>query len=286
MYSRILIAYDGSDSAPHVLEQALILARSEQAALDIVTVIPRYQGNLRLLGNTGVLEAMADQYRNALDNARDAARAGGVRARVHLREGEADDEVPDLAEELGADLVVIGKRARFLLDHMPIGLTAIAIFKNSPVDVLVVAGNKALHLDRLFLACQPSAAGGPAADRAASIAARYASSLTIGIAYDPGLKAFALASHFEEAMQRQAKEEALKAAGIAEAAGVRHVKTVIKRGDPWYKTLGEEATAAGAGLIISGLDSEHGLSRLLPGAGTGRLVGFSPCPVLIAKKAS
>ena len=285
MYSRILVAYDGSDSAPHVLEQALILARSEQATLDIVTVIPAYQGNLRLLGNTGVLEAMAEQYRDALDNARNAAQAGGIRARIHLREGEADEQVPELAKELGADLVVIGKRARFLLDHMPIGLTAIAIFKNSPVDILVIAGNKALHLDRIFLAHQPSGAGSPATERAASIAARYASFLTIGIAYDPGLRAFTMASHLEEAMQRQAKEDALTAAGIAEAAGVCQIKTVIRRGDPWYKTLGEEATAEGAGLIISGLDSEHGLSRLIPGAGTGRLVSFSPCPVLIAKQA-
>ena len=283
MYSRVLVAYDGSDSAPHVLEQALILARSEQATLDIVTVVPTYQGNLRLLGNTGVLEAMAEQYRDALDHARNAAQAGGIRARAHLREGEADEQVPELAKELGADLVVIGKRARFLLDHMPIGLTAVSIFKNSPVDVLVVAGSTALHLDRIFLVYQPSDAGNSAAERAASIAARYASSLTIGFAYEPGLKAFAMASRLEEAMQRQAREDTAKAADIAAAVGVRHIKTVIRRGDPWYKTLGEEATANGAGLVISGLDSDHGLSRLLPGAGTGRLVSFSPCPVLIAK---
>ena len=283
MYTRILVAYDGSDSAPHVLEQALLLARSENANMDIVTVVPRYGGNLRLMGDTHILEEMHGRYEAALEQAREAALTRGVRAGTYLREGEADEEITELAKERKADLIVIGKRSRFLLDAMPVGLAAFEIIRHSPVDVLVVAGNKALHLDRLFLACGTTETGDSAARRAGELAARYGAHLTIAFTYELGMEAFTLASRLEEALIDKTKNAANRAHTLAEQAGAQRLKTMILRGDPSYKTLGEAADDDGAGLIVSCPGGERGLARLLPGMGACRLVGFSPCPVLIVK---
>ena len=59
-----------------------------------------------------------------LENAAGAARDAGVEAETHAREGDPADAILDVAEEIGADLIVVGNKGmtgarRFLLGSVP-----------------------------------------------------------------------------------------------------------------------------------------------------------------------
>ena len=66
------------------------------------------------------------------------ARAAGVRAEVHARQGDPADAILDVAEETGADLIVVGNKGmtgakRFLLGSVPNKVS-----HHAPCSVLII----------------------------------------------------------------------------------------------------------------------------------------------------
>jgi len=126
---RIVIALDDSEYAAIVLEHGLDQAsRHDAPDLHVLAVIDDAADvaatNTRLV--TSVLEAL------------DAFRAGKPdwRTRLHVRQGEPAEEIANLASELDADLIVIG---RYGLHH-PRRSTADAVVATATCPTLVVAG--------------------------------------------------------------------------------------------------------------------------------------------------
>ena len=61
---------------------------------------------------------------STLHDAAQALRDGGIRVDIHAREGDPADAILDVAEEQGADLIVVGNKGmtgakRFLLGSVP-----------------------------------------------------------------------------------------------------------------------------------------------------------------------
>ena len=130
MFQRIVVGTDGSETASEAVRQAIELAKRSDAALDIVAAFePIPQGRLREEQS----EAPADvQYgvgpredvNVILDNAGGEAKREGVAVEVYPREGDPADAILDVAEETGADLIVVGNKGmtgakRFLLGSVP-----------------------------------------------------------------------------------------------------------------------------------------------------------------------
>ncbi len=284
MYKRVLVAFDGSDSAHNVLEQTLVLARSENAAVDVVTVVPGYQGDLRLLGNTKVLDELHAHYQACLDSAINMVLARGMRARGHLRTGEPQEEILRVAEEIRADLIALGKRAQPMIAPLPIGSVADDVIRQSDVDVLIIAGDRQIGLERIFLAYDGTEGADRAARQACAIAARYGAHLFIGMTYEMDLEAFSLAPELEEALHRKAQSAIDPALEMARKADVQHVTPIIRHGNPSYKTLVDEAASQGTGLLVAGASSRGNLSHVLLGGVARRIVALSAFPVLIVKE--
>ncbi|MGE4297386.1 MAG: universal stress protein [Desulfovibrionaceae bacterium] len=285
MYTSICVAYDGSDSAQNALEQAATLAASEGSALHIVTVVPGYQGDLRLLGDTKALKQLRAQYESSLQHALATAEARGVRASASLREGEPCEEVLAYAEEVQADLVVVGKRSAPLLDALPVGSVAMNIIRLASPDVMVAPAHSApLNMGALFLAYDGSESANRAARKASRLAASYGARLIVATAYEMSLETFALSPRAEEALCAKARDMQHTALDIAAAAEVRNAIPVVRHGNPTYKTLADEAMLRQAGLIVLGSKGRGGLSRLLLGSVAERLIAVSACPALVVKE--
>jgi nucleotide-binding universal stress UspA family protein len=148
MYSRILVAVDGSPTSEHALRHAIGLAKSLSATLGVVHVVD--MGWLALGPELAVdIEALAKARRAAgesiLGVARDVARAAGLAAETRLVEtGTPTQRVPaaiaDEAASWSADVVVLGTHGRRVVQRLLLGSVAEGMARLSTVPVLLVPG--------------------------------------------------------------------------------------------------------------------------------------------------
>ena len=73
-----------------------------------------------------------------LQHAVQRAAAAGVPAREHAREGDAADAILDVAEELGADLIVVGNKGMTGADRFLLGSVPNTVTHHAPCSVLVI----------------------------------------------------------------------------------------------------------------------------------------------------
>jgi nucleotide-binding universal stress UspA family protein len=116
---RILVGYDGSETAQRALDAAADLA-GYGSTLAVVSVAD---------GKT------AD---GALDDARERLLRRQVTALYVSRRGDPADELVDVSRELESDLIVVGRRAQNGL-HGPVpGSVSSQVVRQAQCDVLVV----------------------------------------------------------------------------------------------------------------------------------------------------
>jgi nucleotide-binding universal stress UspA family protein len=130
MFSSIVVGTDGSETAAKALDAAVELARLSGAALAIVSAYePVSSARLREEARQVPpdLQWMINRRADVdatLHDAAERARGAGTDPQVHAREGDPADAILDVAEELGADLIVVGNKGmtgakRFLLGSVP-----------------------------------------------------------------------------------------------------------------------------------------------------------------------
>jgi nucleotide-binding universal stress UspA family protein len=130
LFKRIVVGTDGSDTATEAVRQAIELAQSAGATLEVVSAYePVPQDRLReeaseVPGDVAHGVGPREDVNVALEAAAGPARQAGVEVKTHAREGEPADAILDVAEEEGADLIVVGNKGmtgakRFLLGSVP-----------------------------------------------------------------------------------------------------------------------------------------------------------------------
>jgi len=130
MFSRIVVGTDGSDTASEAVKQATELAKATGATLDIVSAyepVPRdrlREESSEVPGDVAHSVGPREDVNQVLDGAAKHAREAGVEIQTHPREGEPADALLDVAEEVKADVIVVGNKGmtgakRFLLGSVP-----------------------------------------------------------------------------------------------------------------------------------------------------------------------
>lgn len=139
---KILVATDGSPNSDLAVRKAAAMARAFYAELHLAHVVPVSRG----YSLTGEESTGPGLYEEDLRAARQLLEKETVRAReagwepteTHLREGEPVAEVLGLAEESGADLIVVGSRGLNPRERPPIGSVSSGIATHAPCPVLIV----------------------------------------------------------------------------------------------------------------------------------------------------
>jgi nucleotide-binding universal stress UspA family protein len=138
MYTRILVANDGSPGGRKALSGAIELAREISAGLHMVTVeeLPRFPASIDEIAE----EKAEANHRFALviDAAKAEAKAAGVVIETHLVPGHVVDGVIGLIKQLKADLLVVGFMGHSQLYERIIGGTTDRLVRLAPCAVLVV----------------------------------------------------------------------------------------------------------------------------------------------------
>lgn len=141
-YKHVLAAVDLTDDSPQVLRKARLVASEQGATLSVVTTIRPL--NYAYAGmETGGLADVAARFEpeaRAYATARLAELGSEYEfpaENAHVMFGKPSVEINDLAEAVGADLVVIGTHARRALGRL-LGSTANALLHGAKQDVIAV----------------------------------------------------------------------------------------------------------------------------------------------------
>ncbi|MCK9247661.1 MAG: universal stress protein [Solirubrobacteraceae bacterium] len=145
MFGSIVVGTDGSDTANQAVKEAIGLAASVGATLEVVSAYEPVPGS-RLREEAKQVPSDVEWMVNersdveaTLGRAQDMATSGGVaKVRTYARQGDPADAILDVAEEVEADLVVVGNKGmtgakRFLLGSVPNKIS-----HHAPCSVLIV----------------------------------------------------------------------------------------------------------------------------------------------------
>lgn len=144
MYKQILCPIDGSSTSNCGMNEAIRLAKDQNAKLRFLHVVDTYFPILDVTGDLNVVY-IADILRNngkkVLKKAEDAAHKAGVAADSKMVEaigGRVAKFVVDQAEEWPADMIVMGTHGLRGVERLVMGSDAETVARTSPVPVLLV----------------------------------------------------------------------------------------------------------------------------------------------------
>ena len=138
--TRILLATDGSPHAELAALKAVDLAESTDARLHVVAVGRTFPAAVYDVYTEAGSEELRREAQTILDEqVRKIEEAGGTVAIAHLKMNERRDEaIVHLAEEIGADLIVMGSRGFGGLKRALLGNVADSVVRHAHCPVLVV----------------------------------------------------------------------------------------------------------------------------------------------------
>ena len=138
MYEKILVAVDHSEITPRVVDAARGLAALSHGEVWVIHLREReMMGKTGLLTSSESIEASGADVRSTVD----ALTKAGITAHAVVRDalyGHAASEIVTEAQELGADVIVMGSRGRSDLAGLVLGSTAHKVMHLADRQVMVV----------------------------------------------------------------------------------------------------------------------------------------------------
>lgn len=294
----IVVGVDFSDEAALASRLALAVARRAGARLVLVHAaampdaaygVPDSMVGTRDAYLAILRDRVADDQR-ALGELRERLDGQGAEVSHLVIDGFADDAIGHTAEELGADLVVVGSRGRRGLSRLLLGSVAERVVRTSPVPVLVARGERDAAdggFRRILVATDFSAA----AERGLALAREVAAAdATIDLVHWWTVPQLSRAHATDEvdatlaeirAEVTTAGERRCRAAIADVPAGGPSVRWHVVEGDAQDGVL-EWATREGSDLIVVGSHGRRGLRRLILGSTAEAIVRHAPCSVLVS----
>lgn len=140
MFANIVVGTDGSETADEAVALAISLAREGGATLHIVNAYRTTAGSGQLAlagapvpGNTALGDVVgAEASQRLLDGV--ASRASGLNVETHSVNESAPDAVIGVAEQVGADLIVVGNKG---MERRVFGSVPNSIARKTPCNLLI-----------------------------------------------------------------------------------------------------------------------------------------------------
>lgn len=269
-WGKLMVCTDASDEGQNAVAVTLELAQacnSHVFVVQVLEVVPEFQAvapDLRARLGKGVQQNMA-VIKAAADKL-------GVPFTPLVPEGQLPHAaIVAAAEKIRPDLIIMGRCGKSALARILMGNVTARVIGHSPVSVLVVPRGGAIGFQRLLVASDGSPYSQAALDFALAMA-QQAKSRMIGVAVAP-----------EEGDIIEAKAILSQMLTAASRANVP-LKGVNPQGVAPDDGIVQQAIKNEVDLIIMGSHGRTGLKKLLMGSVTERVIGQSPCPILVVKK--
>lgn len=136
-YNRILVAVDGSEYAEHTFRKGVELAKRNQAELHIIHVFDfRYYPS----DYSALMKRAEDDGNRMLNRYKEEAEQheGIKTVETILKKGSPKVLVGKTAEEIEADLILVGASGLYAVEQILLGSVTESIIRHAKCDVLVV----------------------------------------------------------------------------------------------------------------------------------------------------
>jgi len=298
-FRHVLCPTDFSPFSADALSHAVAICRATGGELTIVHVHPR---ELPVAAEFAYLSpAPLDPQERAALSARleafaEPARARGVPTHTRLLEGQPSREIAQLAQELPADLLVVGLYSDARLKHLLLGSVTEELLRHAPCPVLTVrhglgqAPETGLPFRRVLCGADLRESGAEVVSCALSLAEAFGAELTLLHVLEH-VPEFELGSAmqfsmvevqtFRQALAEEARDK-LRTAVPEEDRERLAVRDLVKAGTA-HEQIVRVAREEGSQLIVVGAQGHSALERVLFGSTSRRVVRDAPCPVLVVR---
>ena len=144
MFQTIVVGTDGSETAGEAVREAIELAKAVGGSIELVSAFEPVPGQRLREEARQVPEDLQwmvnprEDVEATLRAAAERVQEAGVTVNTYAREGDPADAILDVAEERGADLIVVGNKGmtgakRFLLGSVPNKVS-----HHAPCSVLII----------------------------------------------------------------------------------------------------------------------------------------------------
>jgi nucleotide-binding universal stress UspA family protein len=139
---RVVVAgVDFSEISSNALKEASLLVEgSKSSELHVVYVLPAALPPPALGAADGsglLLVGTMEEATKALDTVLAPYRQGDARLIGHIRVGRPDQEIAQVASDVGADLIVVGTAGKHGVERLMLGSVAESLVRHAPCAVLV-----------------------------------------------------------------------------------------------------------------------------------------------------
>ena len=140
MYSKILVATDGSEQNHQAVLEAIGLAKSEKAELHCLYIVDTIAFASLPMDVTweNVYNVLYQEGKEAIELVKKQAKKDGVKFFSSVLEGNPAVEIVKYAQENSVDLIVVGTLGRGGLSRFLLGSTAEKVIRTAPCPVMVV----------------------------------------------------------------------------------------------------------------------------------------------------
>lgn len=260
---RVLAATDGSEHGLAALITGSSCAERFGAELAVVSVAEAVILPLGVETTTLHQTVAEDLQRKVLAQAEEA---GGADAPIHLRKGLAAPTISDVAEEIGADLIIVGAHPRPAVARFLVGSTAERVIRLAHSPVLVATEGRTEPFQRILVAVDLSAQSRRVLGVALGIAAACGAAVRALYVQDRLTPMLLEAALFDEKETRHAAAVQLRKT-LAKISVPSEVvmSQEIREGHAGHEIL-HAAEEWGADLIIMGTHGFGFFNRLLLGS--------------------
>lgn len=285
MFQSIVVGCDGSEGSLAAIELATRLRDPSRGRVTLTSIYPQLRG----FGPTIVPSSHADRLETAAEEilALSARRLTPEVPfdRVAMAHPSEPGGLNDVAETVGADLIVLGFTHRHSFGRMTGRMTVQKLLHGAPCAVAVAARHAPTGDGPIVVAFDGSPEAGLAAQSAFNIAAQTAAPVEMVNVIEPVTYMGPYIAAVDPEMERRLHEHAqlVLDKAVASAPEGIHTATRVRWGDPAEVVL---EAGAGAGLIVAGSRGYGMTRRAIVGSVSGALLTRASVPVLVTPRAA
>lgn len=289
----ILVATDFSETASLALDRAIEFAIRHETEIALVHVmqpdIPPLAAPEMIIVPPNYEEMLREACMEGLAKSARRPREAGIRVTEHLEHGIAASRITACADEIGADLIIIGTRGNTGFKRLLLGSVAEEVVRIANQPVLTIHPGDTRPIEPVRRLLFPTDFS-PAAEQALAVAnlllagsedaeiilvhTYHIASIVVPLGGfgNSGSPVFVENAHQLAAQATEPSADALRSKGL-------RVEVVIERGDPAEVVI-ELAAERDVDVIVMGTRGHSKLRQFLMGSTAERIVEHAPCPVL------